>query len=81
MHTFDHVSLLAGAGIVSDQWVDRHGDATNVVKTAGNVVKSVVKRVIGAGRARRCFRVDRRASSAADISERLTARGGAAKVR
>jgi hypothetical protein len=34
---------LARAGFVLNQIVDRHGCATNVVKTPRNVVKSVVK--------------------------------------
>jgi len=53
MHTFDDVSRLARTGIVSDQWVERHGTVTNVVKNAISVVKSVVKsaavEVSGAG--------------------------------
>ena len=43
MHTFDDVSLSAESGFVGNQWVDCHGGVTNVVKTARNVVKSVVK--------------------------------------
>ena len=43
MHTFDDVSHVARRGIELNQGVGCHGSVTNVVKTAPNVVKTVVK--------------------------------------
>jgi hypothetical protein len=43
MYTFDDVSLSAKSCFVLTQWINCHGGVTNVVKTAGNVVKTVVK--------------------------------------
>jgi len=37
---------LGRRGFVWNQWVDRHGSVTNVVKTPRNVVKSVVISVV-----------------------------------
>jgi hypothetical protein len=55
MHTFDDDSHLVRVGFVRNQWVERHGCATNVVKTGGNVVKSVVNPDDSPGRVGRGF--------------------------
>ncbi len=50
-------------GFVLNQWVDRHGSVTNVVKTAGNVVKTVVKTAPAGGCAARGAAVGGRAGA------------------